>query len=654
MSSILKKEKTYDSEDFITYVVPKPSKQENSSKKLPKVDITILKQKLEKFLEKIRRKKVLQEIKRKLEENLNPESNFLFDDESDEEKETEEKKAYLEIHKMLKLRNAKNEPYFLELEELFCFKSIIYEALFYHDQKRCLAFRNFCKAIKRFILLLIFKITSFLINLSKFRVLTYLSLLIVTNRLYTLFTMAVILINSIEIGLNGKNEINPDFFYGFYILEIALKICAYGFFILETSYLRDKWNILDILAFVLTIIFQKILAKDLNFMPIRLFRFVDYFEIKKVQYLLEALFNSLRFLVETLLIFAFFVFISAIISLHIFSGILHKQCFDEKTGFMQDIFCGNSICPLHNFCSESYMSDSLTNFDDIFHSILLSLRIVTLDNWTDLLNSTQMAYSTYTWFYFFIVVSLGNFFFMNLIVAALKINFSLASELMGKSTYTKKKNDKLRKKENPMIIQRKFGKYQISLKRYNLKLMKMFHLHKEIDLASKILSHYNNWTIDTKASSVLVSIKSYFSKMVRASFFRFIDRGNGSVNNSRNTGGNSSEKVRSNSEILPRRRKKKKPLYNAKEQTKSFINKSQVFPKSTSIINKKKSTWIEPYLLKSNFITSKKKLENIKKLNKELENKYLKVRIKYELEFKSASLKDVLPSKFIFLIILKI
>lgn len=438
--------------------------------------------------------------------------------------------------------------------------------------------------------------------------------------------MGVILANSIEIGLNKfNNKRNSDFFYfnGFYVFEMILKISAYGFFINQTSYLRDKWNILDFFAFSFTLIFDKIIENGINFMPLRLFRFVDYLEIKKIQYLLNSLFSSFHFLIETFLIFASFIFASALISLHLFAGIFQEKCFEKETGLETNFYCGGAMCPSHLFCSFTIPKSDLTNYDDIFHSLLLSLRIVTLDNWTELMNSTQQAYSNFTWFLFFLMVSFGNFFFLNLIIGALKINFSITNE---------KLNEKfnLVKAQNSMIIRKSFGKYNISLKRYNLKLMKMYHLHKHIDLSSKILSHLNAWTVDTKASSILNSIKSFFSRIVRASFFV------------RGEKKDISDRVRSNSE-LPIRKKKKNSFERLKPKT--FVKEENKQNNKTSISLKKKSGWMEPYVLKSAFISSKRKKEEIKKISKELENKYFQIIVKYDLEFKSSSFKDILPSK---------
>lgn len=437
--------------------------------------------------------------------------------------------------------------------------------------------------------------------------------------------MGVILANSIEIGLNKfANKKNSDFFYfnGFYVFEMALKISAYGFFINKTSYLRDKWNLLDFFAFFFTLIFDKIIENGINFMPLRLLRFVDYLEIKKIQYLLNSLFSSFHFLIETFLIFASFIFVSAIISLHLFAGIYQEKCFEEETGLETIFYCGGTTCPSRLFCSFTIPHSSLTNYDDIFHSFLLSLRIVTLDDWTELMNSTQQAYSNFTWFLFFLMVSLGNFFFLNLIIGALKINFSITNEKLN--------SVKIQNKQNSLIIKKSFGKYNISLKRYNLKLMKMYHLHKHIDLSSKILSHLNAWTVDTKASSILNSIKSFFSRIVRASFFVRGDKKD------------ISDRVRSNSE-LPIRKKKNNSLEKLKPKT--FFQEENKQNNKTSISIKKKSGWMEPYVLKSAFISSKRKKEEIKKISKELENKYFQIIVKYDLEFKSSSFKDILPSK---------
>ena len=145
MTSILKKEATMDP-DFI-FVSPDKIK---TPKNLNIVDIVSVKQKLEKILEKVRKKKILEEVKKKLEENLNPNSKYIWE-ETDEEAEKEELKAFSEIHKLLKLRNIKNEPYFLELEELFSFKSIFFEAIFHEDDKPLLFWRNLVHAIRRFL-----------------------------------------------------------------------------------------------------------------------------------------------------------------------------------------------------------------------------------------------------------------------------------------------------------------------------------------------------------------------------------------------------------------------------------------------------------------------------------------------------------------------
>ena len=204
----------------------------------------------------------------------------------------------------------------------------------------------------------------------------------------------------------------------------------------------------------------------------------------------------------------------------------------------------------------------------------------------------------------------------------------IASENLGK-----RPKKLLKKPKNPMILKRKYGKFEISLKRYNLKLMKVYHLHKNINLHSKILSHHNVWTVDTKASSIYNSIKSFFSRMVRASFFVHEKK-------------ESAEKIRSNSEISHRSRK----LYSNNKKMKTTWQNEQnekIRAKGSSVFGetKKKSAWMDNFVLKSAFVESKKKKEHIDRMNQELKNKYLKVRVKSELEFKSSSTKDILPSK---------
>lgn len=151
IASILKKEITFEGKDFDTndnclYLKGK------EKPKIHLVDIVSVKSKMDKLLEKIRRKKILEDIKQKIEENLNPDAISSDDESTKEQKEKDSQKAYSEIHKMLLLRNAKNEPYFLELEELFCLKSILFEAIFHDDDNPCLYFRNLFNAIKGYFL----------------------------------------------------------------------------------------------------------------------------------------------------------------------------------------------------------------------------------------------------------------------------------------------------------------------------------------------------------------------------------------------------------------------------------------------------------------------------------------------------------------------
>uniref|UniRef100_A0A1Q3G4E2 Voltage-dependent L-type calcium channel subunit alpha n=2 Tax=Culex tarsalis TaxID=7177 RepID=A0A1Q3G4E2_CULTA len=139
-------------------------------------------------------------------------------------------------------------------------------------------------------------------------------------------------------------------------------------------------------------------------------------------------------LLHIALLVLFVIIIYAIIGLELFSGKLHKSCFNNITGEIMDDPhpCGedgfqcerigyNMVCRYYwegpNF--------GITNFDNFGLSMLTVFQCVTLEGWTDMLYYIQDAMgSTWQWVYFISMVILGAFFVMNLILGVLSGEFS--------------------------------------------------------------------------------------------------------------------------------------------------------------------------------------------------------------------------------------
>merc|ERR1719397_2155887 len=127
-------------------------------------------------------------------------------------------------------------------------------------------------------------------------------------------------------------------------------------------------------------------------------------------------------------------FIIAIIGLELFSGILHKTCYDNNTHerMEEPIPCGgNYMCDNGTYCSDGWEGPNygITNFDNFLHSMLTVFQCVTLEGWTEILYWVQdTSGAAWPWIYFCSLVLLGAFFIMNLILGTLCGEFSKERE----------------------------------------------------------------------------------------------------------------------------------------------------------------------------------------------------------------------------------
>ena len=90
------------------------------------------------------------------------------------------------------------------------------------------------------------------------------------------------------------------------------------------------------------------------------------------------------------LLVIFVIIIYAIIGLELFSGILHKTCFNNNTNEMMEdpIPCGGTYqCPEGTECREYWDGPNygITNFDNFLHSMLTVFQCITLEGWTEIL-----------------------------------------------------------------------------------------------------------------------------------------------------------------------------------------------------------------------------------------------------------------------------
>jgi hypothetical protein len=167
-----------------------------------------------------------------------------------------------------------------------------------------------------------------------------------------------------------------------------------------------------------------------SLISIRLITNLYKLELKELKTVLERLKRALLLLAETFALFGFFILLYGIVGLQLFSDALHHGCLLPKSGkpFVPYIWCGNVDCPEGGLCADIVLSAhqrmNILNFDDIFHSMLMVFRVLTLDDWSKLQYQAQRTFSNYSWIYFVSLIFIGNFFLLNLTLAVLKVKFS--------------------------------------------------------------------------------------------------------------------------------------------------------------------------------------------------------------------------------------
>ena len=199
------------------------------------------------------------------------------------------------------------------------------------------------------------------------------------------------------------------------------------------SYLRDKWNILDI-SIVLTGWIQNIVIK-LNVLRIlRILRPLrNISSIRGIKVIFLALIKAAKPLVGTLGTLFFFILVFAIAGLETMMNFLYYQCMELSTGIYEELSCGVEHCPHNMECVYSLENPhfGFTNFDNIFSAMLIVFECVTLQTWVPLMNIAQKTISFSVIVYFIPISFVGAFLILNLSLAVIKSAFTKSMEKLN-------------------------------------------------------------------------------------------------------------------------------------------------------------------------------------------------------------------------------
>lgn len=347
--------------------------------------------------------------------NLTKVFNELFNQELEEKEEEvnliKEKEEYDNLYK------DKNPSYFLYLQENYSLDSIIFK--FRRRKKRTInhyqRYLIFCKEI---------------VSLLAYR--------IINSTLYQILNGFLILLNfTVYINNILENKSMSEFYLiitPFYLIELLMRVFAKKskFWNLNSEEILD---LIIIIGCLLNIFGINPVASFFE-MPLRIYRIPQLLRLKNISNILEGILTSMKVLGETMWFLFIFCSFYALAGQQLFSGVLKYQCIHEEFGLLMvnSKICGNYECPAGYFCGKLLDNPQKSpNFDNFLSCMIEVLRVITFDNWTDLMNMVQRGLTNFSSIYFVSLALVGNFFLFNFFLAVLKVRFDTFQHKLEKN-----------------------------------------------------------------------------------------------------------------------------------------------------------------------------------------------------------------------------
>ncbi|XP_076310649.1 muscle calcium channel subunit alpha-1-like isoform X3 [Tachypleus tridentatus] len=226
-----------------------------------------------------------------------------------------------------------------------------------------------------------------------------------------------------------------------------MKIIAYGFLFHPGAYLRNAWNVLDFVIVVIGMIstaLSTLMKEGFDVKALRAFRVLRPLRlvsgVPSLQVVLNSILRAMVPLLHIALLVIFVIIIYAIIGLELFSGKMHKTCFDLATGniaFQNPHPCSDGSVGYHcdvlkNLTCREYWdgpNSGITNFDNFGLAMLTVFQCVTNEGWTSVLYDINDSMGNeWPWIYFISLIIIGSFFVLNLVLGVLSGEFSKERE----------------------------------------------------------------------------------------------------------------------------------------------------------------------------------------------------------------------------------
>ncbi|CAM1324279.1 cac (predicted) [Pycnogonum litorale] len=389
---------------------------------------------------------------------------------------------------------------------------------------------------------------------------------VVNLRYFDLFIMIVITLSSIALAAEDPVEENSESnkilnyfdyaFTGVFTVEMVLKVIDLGIIIHPGSYCRDIWNILDATVVICALVAFAFggsrtgqnLSTIKSLRVLRVLRPLKTIRrVPKLKAVFDCVVNSLKNVVNILIVYLLFQFIFAVIAVQLFKGKFF-YCNDksklQRESCQGEYFVFTDTNELPEVQQRIWKPQDF-NYDNVMNAMLTLFTVQTGEGWPQVLqNSMDSTYENHgplpryhiemAIFYvvFFIVFP---FFFVNIFVALIIITFQeqgekdledgeldknqkscidFAIQAKPLARYMPKRKDSLKYKVWRIVVSTPFEYFIMTLIVLNTLLL-MMKYYKESDTYRKSL-HYTNmaftalFTIECLLKLAAFGVTNYF------------------------------------------------------------------------------------------------------------------------------------------------
>ncbi|XP_055360673.1 sodium channel protein type 4 subunit alpha A [Betta splendens] len=357
--------------------------------------------------------------------------------------------------------------------------------------------------------------------LSPFNLLRRGAIKILIHSLFSMFIMITILSNCVFMTMSNPpawSKTVEYVFTGIYTFEATVKVLSRGFCIGSFTFLRDPWNWLDFMVISMAYITEFV---DLgNVSALRTFRVLRALKtitvIPGLKTIVGALIQSVKKMVDVMILTVFALAVFALVGLQLFMGNLRHKCVrwpidtnETASGFFNStaefngtvllnntrvnhtlyhnstfnfqeyienadnyyyldgsldaLLCGNSSdagkCPEGFTCMKTGRNPNFgyTSFDSFGWAFLALFRLMTQDFWENLFQLTLRAAGKTYMLFFVVIIFLGSFYLINLILAVVAMAYDEQNQATRREAIEKEEEfqrllEQLKNQEQAQIL----------------------------------------------------------------------------------------------------------------------------------------------------------------------------------------------------------